>query len=175
MNPEVINAILAPAILVLQILLGFIFVYYLIERKNKNNKLIKLFSKNGLLIAFVVALGSTVFSILYSEFIGFAACVLCWYQRIFMYPLVILLGLALYRKDKGIIDYALVLAAAGSIVSLYHNYIYYGGSSILPCDALGGVSCAQRYVFEFGYITIPLMSLTAFVLIIFSLFLAKRS
>ena len=125
-------------------------------------------SKQAVLLAFLVALGATVSSLFYSNIAGFEPCELCWFQRIFMYPLVVLLGLALIKKERIIIDYALSISVIGFFISLYHNYVYYqnGGLSAI-CQVGGvGVSCVKRYVFELGYITIPIMSLTAFVLII---------
>ena len=84
-----------------------------------------------------------------------------------MYPLPILLGLALLKRDFKFTFYPSVLAVIGACISLYHNYIYYGGISVFPCEPFGlGVSCTQVLVMEFGYITIPLMALTAFLLII---------
>ncbi len=92
-----------------------------------------------------------------------------------MYPQVILLGLGLRRQDKHIIDYALALAGIGMAIALYHTYIYYGGTTLFPCETFGlGASCTRRYVWEFGYITIPLMSLTSFLLLIFFLGNARR-
>ena len=84
-----------------------------------------------------------------------------------MYPLPILLGLALIKRDLKFTFYPSMLAIIGACISLYHNYIYYGGISIFPCEPFGlGVSCTTVLVMEFGYITIPLMALTAFLLII---------
>lgn len=126
--------------------------------------------KRGLLLALCVAIAATALSLFYSEVAGFEPCKLCWFQRIFMYPQIVLLGMALIKKDFKIVDYAMPLAAIGGVIALYHNYIYYGGASIFPCAAFGaGVSCTIRYVFELGYITIPLMSLTSFLLMIFFL------
>ena len=114
-------------------------------------------------------------SLFYSEIAGFDPCKLCWFQRIFMYPLAILLGLALIRKDFKFTFYPFALTLIGAIISLYHNTIYYGGISIFPCEPFGlGVSCTKVLVMEFGYVTIPLMALTAFLLIIL-LLNAQRS
>lgn len=143
--------------------------------KKKYPAILQFFSRHGLLLAFLTALGATGASLFYSQVVGFPPCELCWWQRIFMYPLVIIIGLALVKKDRNIIDYALYLSYIGFAISLYHNFIYYyNGGLNAPC-LLGEftVSCVKRYVFEFGYVTIPVMSLTAFVLIIMFLFIAK--
>ena len=148
--------------------------YFLLFRKEKENTLLGFFGRNGIAFAFFVSLFAVLVSLFYSEVAGFEPCKLCWLQRIFMYPQIFILGLAWFRKDHKIIDYALTLAIIGGLVALYHNYIYYGGTSLFPCDAFGlGVSCTKRYVFEFGYITIPLMSLTNFLLLSVFLWLQK--
>ncbi len=133
------------------------------------------FGKYGLLFAFLISLGAVASSLFYSQIAGFEPCELCWFQRIFMYPLLILTALALIKKDRKIADYILPLAAIGGVISLYHNYIYYyNGGLNLSCQ-LGGmvISCTKRYVFEFGYITIPMMALTGFTLIIIFMVFSK--
>jgi disulfide bond formation protein DsbB len=76
--------------------------------------------------------------------------------------------MAWLKKEPAIIKYSLTLAIIGAAISLYHNYISLGGQVLTACATFSavGVSCLQRYVFKFGYITIPLMALTAFALII---------
>jgi disulfide bond formation protein DsbB len=157
-----------------QVLLVIGFLYFLLFRKEETNPIINFFSKNGLLFAFIISLFATTFSLFYSEIAGFEPCKLCWLQRIFIYPQIFILGLALLKKDYKIVDYGMTLTIAGGLISLYHNYIYYGGTSIFPCNAFGlGISCTRRYVFEFGFVTIPLMSLTSFLLIFGFLWLRK--
>ena len=94
-----------------------------------------------------------------------------------MYPQIIILGLALIKKQyaerNGIADSALALAVVGWLISAYHNYIYYKGLSSVICKL--GESCVINYVKEFGYITIPMMSLTAFSLIIVFLLYQKQN
>ncbi len=149
-------------------------LYFLLLRRGEANHIISFFRRNSLALAFIVTLTSTVASLFYSEVAGFEPCYLCWFQRIFMYPQIVLLGMALIRKSFRVVDYSLALALVGGLISLYHNYIYYGGASPLPCNAFGlGTSCLRRYVLEFGYITIPLMALTGFLLLIFFLLLAR--
>lgn len=130
-------------------------------------------SRNALLFAFVVALIATSGSLFYSEIAGYEPCKLCWFQRIFMYPQVILLGLALWKKDYGIKLYGIVLSAIGAVIAGYHYLLQLGVAPALPCAAVGySAACSQRFVLQFGYITIPMMALTAFLLII--IFLAVR-
>ncbi len=159
-----VNKILAFSTFFAHIFLVAGGIYFLLVRKNRENIFVKFFSTNGILFAFLVALLGTSLSLYYSEVVGFIPCVLCWYQRIFLYPQVILLGVALYKKEDHILDYALLLTFLGGMIALYHTYISYGGTSLFPCSATG-VSCLRQYVFELGYISIPLMSLTSFLMI----------
>ncbi len=126
----------------------------------------------GMRVALVAASGAVAASLLYSEIAGYAPCVLCWWQRVFMYPLVPLLGLALFCKDRDAVRYGWALAVPGALLALYHTALSYL-STDGACDP-SGVSCAARYVWEFGYVTIPLMSLTAFVVVLAALFVARR-
>jgi disulfide bond formation protein DsbB len=147
------------------IILGLIQLLFF--QKNIDNPVIRFFSKNGLFFALIIAIVATAGSLFYSEIAGYEPCKLCWFQRIFMYPLVILLGLACIKKDFKILIYPSSLAGIGAAISLYHNYVYYGGISLFPCDPFDlGTSCTKVLVMEFGYITIPLMALTAFTLIL---------
>ena len=117
---------------------------------------------------------SVLVSLTYADIIGFEPCKLCWVQRIFLYPQAIILGLALWKKTKDAGIYCLYLSVIGGLIALYHFYGQSFNPSALPaCDAVGGVSCAVRFFVEFGYITIPMMSLTAFSLIIVSLLLSR--
>ncbi|OGI94427.1 hypothetical protein A3A03_03825 [Candidatus Nomurabacteria bacterium RIFCSPLOWO2_01_FULL_40_18] len=119
--------------------------------------------KHFLTLGFILSLSAALFSLIYSEIVGFIPCSLCWYQRIFLFPLVFIFGSALWYKDRKIIRYTLPLICVGFIISIYQNFGYYfGNSSNLPCDA-SGVSCYQQLISEFGgYISIPMLALTAF-------------
>lgn len=131
--------------------------------------------KYGFIFAFLVALFSTIGSLFYSMAIGWDPCVLCWYQRIFMYPLVLLLPLAMWRKEEGrIADYALLLATPGLLFTVYHHLIQMGVMPSAFCSADVAASCAQRFIFELGYITMPFMALVAFALIILFVFARKQ-
>lgn len=174
------NKFLASGTVLSQVFILLAVVYMLFYKKSRFswpliNDFFKFASKKGILFSFIVALVAALGSFFYSQFVGFPPCNLCWFQRIFMYPLVFLLGLALIKKDSGIVDYVLIMSGVGFLLSLYHNYIYYNQGGLYSlCQFLGaGESCLKRYVFEFNYITIPLMSLTAFTLIIVLLYLHK--
>ena len=123
--------------------------------------------------AWVVALVATVGSLFFSEVMLLPPCLLCWYQRIAMYPLVVILGVGIILGDRRVKFYALPVALAGLAVAVYHNLLYYGilPESIAPCTQ--GVSCTTVQLEWLGFITIPLLSLTAFILITLSLLFYK--
>ncbi len=120
---------------------------------------------NGILLygAWLIALAATVGSLFFSEVMQLPPCVLCWYQRIAMYPLVLVIGVGIITRDLRLKIYALPLCVTGLAVSAYHNLLYYGliANSILPCTE--GVSCTSLQIEWLGFITIPLMALTAFI------------
>ncbi|HLP86456.1 MAG TPA: disulfide bond formation protein B [Candidatus Paceibacterota bacterium] len=166
----IINKILSLGIIFLQILIILISVN-LIWFRHLDNKFLLFFKKYTFLFGFLVALGAVASSLFYSEIVGFPPCELCWVQRIFLYPQLVLFGMELYKRDRSIVDFSIAFATLGSIVSIYHIYIENGGSSSLGCAALtpsnaDGVSCVIRYIYEFGYITLPIMALTLSLFII---------
>jgi disulfide bond formation protein DsbB len=101
-------------------------------------------------------------SIFFSHIMGFTPCVLCWYQRIFLFPLVLVLARGLFPFDRGVVRYALPLAVAGWLVAVYHNLVYAGilPESLSPCAK--GVSCTEEYISVLGFLSIPMLSLLAF-------------
>jgi disulfide bond formation protein DsbB len=121
------------------------------------------------LIASVAMLGSLFFS----EVMLRVPCVLCWYQRIFMFPLAFIFTVGLLPFDPRCVRYALPIAIVGWAVALYHCLLYMGfiPKSMQPCTQ--GVSCADVKLELFSFVTIPLLSLLAFTLII-TLLLAVR-
>lgn len=127
-----------------------------------------------LAFAWVVAIAATAGSLYYSEIRRFMPCELCWYQRIFMYPLVLILGLAVYRLDRGIRPYALAMSFVGSVLSLVH-YLEQKVPAFRPtaCDATP-IPCNTQYVNYFGFVTIPLLALIAFLLITLALLALPR-
>lgn len=115
-------------------------------------------------VLWLVSLTATLGSLFFSEVMRLPPCVLCWYQRIAMYPLVVLATVALVRRDFGVGSYAWPFVAVGLAVSIYHNLLYYHliSDSITPCTQ--GVSCTERQIEWLGFVTIPLLALTAFAL-----------
>lgn len=118
---------------------------------------------NLLRIGFLLSIVATAGSLYFSEALGFPPCVLCWYQRICMYPLVVIYFVALWSEDKSYSKYTLPLLIIGGVTAVYHNLLYYDiiPDSITPCTQ--GISCTTKQIEWLGFITIPLLSLVAFV------------
>jgi disulfide bond formation protein DsbB len=116
-------------------------------------------------LAWAQALVATLGSLFFSEVMGLTPCSLCWYQRILMYPLVVILAVGILVRDERVRLYALPLSVAGLAVAVYHNLLYYGvlPEGLTQCSL--GVSCTDRQLELFGFLTIPLMSMTAFAVI----------
>ncbi len=119
----------------------------------------------NLYLAWLVALTATLGSLYFSEVRHFVPCTLCWYQRILMYPLAIVLGIASYRQDGAVRGYVLPLSVLGMGFATYHvleqNVPGFGAPAL--CRA--GIPCNLHYIHWLGFITIPVLSLTAFTLI----------
>ena len=120
--------------------------------------------KYGAVLAFIVALTATLGSLYYSEIARFIPCTLCWYQRIFMYPLVLITLVGMIEQDELLANYVLPLSIIGLFISGYHVLIQNGAFSN-PTTCTVGIPCSLRYVNYLGFITIPTMALTAFTLI----------
>ncbi|MCL6263836.1 disulfide bond formation protein B [Craterilacuibacter sp. RT1T] len=131
---------------------------------------------NRVFLAWLLALASTLGALFFSEVMHIEPCVLCWYQRIAMFPLVLILGTGLLYADGSAIRYALPLSLAGTLFALYHNLIYAGliPQDLQPCGQ-GSSSCAQIDLQLFGFITLPLLSLLAFAAINILLLLTRKS
>lgn len=125
-------------------------------------------------IAFGMALIATLSSLYLSEVLHWTPCILCWYQRILMYPLVVVTGVGVIRRSKDWPIMALILGSVGWIVALYHSLLQWGviSEALAPCAE--GVSCVTRHSAWFGFITIPFLSFTAFTIIITMSFLAWK-
>ncbi|MFB5196861.1 disulfide oxidoreductase [Neobacillus sp. KR4-4] len=128
----------------------------------------------SLLLAWIAAIIATLGSLYFSEVMHFIPCMLCWYQRIFMYPLAIILGVAVYRNDRGIYKYALPLSIIGLLIAGYHTLL-----QKIPylqqfemCTT--GVPCSKDYINWLGFVTIPLLALIAFTVITICLIIISR-
>ena len=147
--------------------ISFVFLFkYLFKKAYLWKGLSSFLSKRSLELALLVSAVATFGSLYFSEVRGMMPCKFCWLQRIFMYPLPIILGVAYLRKAKDIFYYVFPLSLIGMILGGYHYFVQINPEPLAPCSAVGfSVSCSERFFTHFGYITIPFMSLTAFTFI----------
>lgn len=126
-----------------------------------------------LVVAWAIALISSLAVLFIGEVMGQAPCDLCWFQRAFMFPLAIILGIAAFKSDSAVVPYGLALAAGGSLVAFYHLLLYAGviPAPIVPCT--GGPSCSGESM-AFGGVPLPLLSLAAFALVLTLLLIFHR-
>lgn len=121
--------------------------------------------------AAIVGLVATLGSLYLSEIAGFEPCVLCWYQRIAMYPLPVIIGIAAFRRDVSVWVYAIPVAVIGFGIAVYHYLIQaFPGLDSGACGV--GVPCNSRYIELFGFVSIPFMAAAGFLFIIAALALA---
>ena len=123
-----------------------------------------------LLMAWFVASVATFGSLFFSEVMKYPPCTLCWYQRICMYPLMLIFLVGLFPVSKMVVKFSMPLVILGMAISFYHNLLYYQilPESASPCRE--GISCTTVFIEWFGFITIPLLSFSAFLLILILLF-----
>lgn len=116
----------------------------------------------GILLQAGIAMAGSLF---FSEVMSLPPCVLCWYQRIAMYPIVILTAIGIIRNDRKTYISVLALSIPGLAISIYHNLLYWKilPESVAPCTL--GISCTTKFFEWFGFITIPFMALMAFIII----------
>lgn len=126
---------------------------------------VRVVGKNALGLAFVFSLVGAVGSLFLSEIAQIPPCVFCWYQRIALYPQVLLFGMALARGKDDVVDYSIGLSLIGAALGGYQYYGQMFNRALLPCSPTS-VSCGDIPFLEFGYITIPMMSLTAFAVLL---------
>jgi disulfide bond formation protein DsbB len=128
----------------------------------------------SLLLSWIIAIIATLGSLYFSEVKHFIPCSLCWYQRIFMYPLAIILGVAVYRNDQGVYKYVLPLSIIGMLLSGYHTLLQKIPYLQQFEMCTSGVPCSQDYINWLGFITIPLLAFIAFTMITVSLVVLAR-
>ncbi|QQG38359.1 MAG: disulfide bond formation protein B [Candidatus Kaiserbacteria bacterium] len=172
---ETVNYILGLKVIALQIVtLALLGLYLLKDRFPDLREAAGFVGRWGLWVGFFTALGASAVSLVHSTIFNLPPCPLCWWQRIFLYPQVFLFALALWKRDRGIADYSILLSVLGLGFALYHHALQMFPSSFAPCSA-EGVSCVQILYLEFGYITYPLMAASAFAfLIVLMLFVRTR-
>ena len=130
-------------------------------------------SRAALALAWSIALVTMVGSLYYSRIEHYVPCELCWYQRICIYPFAVILGIAAWRRDAGIRVYAIPVLAIGAVIAAYHTWIQayppVDGTSFCTADA----PCTLRYVWEFGFVSLPFMALSACSAMIVLLLIAR--
>ncbi len=141
---------------------------------DQNTKRAKELGGQLLFAAWILALISTLGALFIGEVMGQMPCLLCWYQRIAMFPLAVISMVASYTMDMGVWRYALPLAVIGGLIAAYHSLLYMGiiPKAIEPCGA--GPSCSGANMMILGNIPIPLLSLGAFGAIIVLLLLLRK-
>ena len=136
----------------------------------------KEFIKNNALYgAFAVALIAFVGSMYYSQILHLPPCVLCWYQRICIFPLFVILGVSIFKKSRDIIIPAFILAIVGWVISLYHNLLYF---EILPeaaAPCMAGISCSTKFEGWLALFPIPLQALVGLTVILIALTIYWKS
>jgi disulfide bond formation protein DsbB len=140
-----------------------------LDSQNRSNS-----SLTYVFLAFIVSLVATLGSLFFSEIMHFVPCSLCWYQRIFMYPLVLIFLINLLFPDDKVFKYAILLVVFGWIISIYHNLLMFGiiPENLAPC--VQGVPCSTVYINWLGFITIPLLSFFAYTTILILLVKTKK-
>ena len=125
--------------------------------------------------AWVVSLVATATSLFFSQFLHLPPCILCWYQRICMFPLAVILGVGFSTQDSKIHLYSGPFMVVGWVIAFYHNLLYYKWipENLSPCSA--GASCTEKQLELFGFLSIPLMSLLGFSVLILLLTLHRRN
>lgn len=129
----------------------------------------------SLLLSWIAAIIATLGSLYFSEVMHFIPCTLCWYQRIFMYPLAIIFGIAVYRNDTGIYKYALPVSIIGLLISGYHTLLQKVPALKQFEMCTTGVPCSKDYINWLGFITIPLLAFVAFAIITICMAALARS
>jgi disulfide bond formation protein DsbB len=125
--------------------------------------------------AWILATIATLGSLFFSEVMKFPPCVLCWYQRICMYPLVLIFLAGIFPVSKSVVRFSLPLVVIGWVIAVYHNLLYYNiiPESAAPC--VQGISCTTKFIQWFGFVTIPFLSLMSFTLILILILLTHRN
>jgi disulfide bond formation protein DsbB len=177
---DIVTKILAIMTVLSQLAIVLFFLYLIIFRLilkkkiNLSEKVIEYFSKNSLIFIFIVTLTATSGSLFFSTIAKYTPCELCWFQRIFMYPMAIISLVALIKKQKNLYLYTLPLSIIGAMISSYHYYISFINANVITTCSATGPSCIFNYFTEFSYITFPLMAGTTFTIVIILSILSIR-
>jgi len=159
-NPMISTLVVLGQILILVLII--MLIWNRLSKGKTKFAALNFVSKHSMLFAFVVALVAMLGSLYYSGVVGYNPCVLCWWQRVFIYPQVFILAIAFFLKDRNSLYYVLCLSGIAFLIATYHYLGQIGLTSLEACELLGySTSCSERFVMNFGYITIPMMAMTA--------------
>ena len=159
---------------------AIVAIVLLATSKVRNSKFLSILASHSTLLAFIVAVTATASSLTFSDVFDMNPCKLCIYQRIVIFPQVIILGVALWKKHHDMItDYAIALASVAIPISIFHYTLQITDApavhAFAPCDVTGQApSCSNYYIHMYGYVTIPMMALTASILIVILMILRKK-
>lgn len=174
MSLATFNFLLGLGTLGLQVLtVGFLIAYLFGERLGLRG-IAEYLARRGLWIGLVVTGIATVMSLVHSHVFNLPPCYLCWWQRIFIYPQVLLFALALWRKDASVAIYSIALSVIGLGFGVYHHALQMFPFGHLPCPAQGP-SCSQILYLQFGYITYPMLAISLFAFLIVVMLFVRRS
>lgn len=179
MDITLVNKTLATLTLVGHIGLGVFLLfsvlsYYFKIKIPTYEKLLTFLRTNALFLAFLTTIFATFMSLFYSEVAHVPPCPFCWYQRIFMFSQAVLFAIAYHKRDEHIADYSIALSGFGIFFALYHILLQSGINLYTPCQIGSLVSCSEKLFSYYGYITMPVMSLTAFVGLVILMVIIKQ-
>jgi disulfide bond formation protein DsbB len=145
--------------------IGLLAARLLAPRSDTAQAVLDTFAGAALPLATLVAATCTAGSLYFSEVADFVPCTLCWYQRIAMYPLVVILGIAALRHDRDVWHYVVPLAGIGAVISTYHYIVeWFPEADAGACSTT--IPCTFVWFREFGFVSLPFMALCGFVLIV---------
>lgn len=157
------------------VIVGIASIWMLLFLGETKNNYFQFIKKHAFHFAFLLALGATLGSLTYSEVLKFPPCTFCWWQRIFMYPQVIVLGIGIKLKDLKIWLTSIILSGIGICFSTYHVLLQNGIIGPSAACVQGSVSCAKIDVLIWGWLTIPIMCLVLFAGILTLAYVAHRA
>lgn len=169
------NALVGIGVLLLEIATIALFAVYFGRGKYAfAAKFARFFSRWGMHIALGFAALAALMALYYSEVLGIEPCSLCWWQRIFLYPQIVILAMALCMKDTRAALYSMALSVIGAGFALYQHALQMLGEGSLPCPATT-VSCAQRFMFEYNHITFPFAAFVLFAFLFVLMLFVRRN
>jgi disulfide bond formation protein DsbB len=160
---------------------AIVLVAVILEHPNARlHRLSRKAGEHAILIGLIISLVSFMLSIFYSNVVGFQPCDLCWWQRIFLYPQVVLFAVAFYNEkvnkisDEMVFLYSFILSLLGGAIALFNYYGQMFNPEALAFCETQGSACSRIFFISFGYITIPMMSLTAYLVLIVLYFFRRH-